>query len=157
MARLGLVSTFHHYPALDPDRLDPALVAALSAEGAAVSSVHVSEPIAGDAIPGASSAEAWIISGSPAWWDLGLDGSYAALLDLVRDALALGRPVFGLYHGEHVLADALGASAPDTQRIVRRVRNPLERFQGEALFRCQRGRVVRLEAQRRSFWQRLAA
>lgn len=144
MARLGILLTFHHYPSCSGgiDTLDPTLVRLIESAGVPVSSVSVYDLTVEGAVPNANACDAWLVSGAPAWWDLGADDRYPALLAMLRTADATGAALFGLYHGEHILCDALSAPAPQgSRRLVTLTRNPLLRLGKDKLYNAGTGGV----------------
>lgn len=133
MAHLGLLLACDHFPDVDDDpaRLDAVFRARLAGLGHRIDRVSVLQCHRGQIPAWADGCDLWVVSGAaPA----GASAPWQAPLTRhIRQSLAAGVPVYAIYHGEHVLADALCASAsdrPDTAHCPQIVRNPFRSFWG---------------------------
>ena len=131
MSHLGILMACDHYPAVHPSRIDSQLRGYLGACGVAADRFTAFKAHDGELPDRHDACDAWIVSGAPLFGGLDAARHRAALLDHIRRASALGQPVFGVYHGEHVLHAALCASeAPAPQSPPRpwTIRNPFWSF-----------------------------
>lgn len=143
MKHLGLLLCFDHYPAVRADLsgIDRQFLECLRAEGHEIGSVSTVD-LAGGVPPILPLCDLWVISGAPPCLHAGREN----LLDQIRK-LAAHAPVYGLNHGEHVLHAALcpDATAPNTPRLPRTVRNPFWSFwRRDRIFCHHAGRIEAL-------------
>ncbi len=153
MAHLGLLLACEHYPALPakPGRLDGQLHHWLGALGHDIDRISRFDCHLGMFPASGGQADLWIVSGQV------LDGVRSGrdiageLMQFLKAAAALGRPVYGLYHGEIALHRALaeiGAPPPGDGRGIRAIRNPFQSFQSRDrlfAFHAATRRVVELQ------------
>ncbi len=133
MAHFGLLLACEHYPHVPqtPRSMDRQLKLWLADLGHKVTRITSHPCFDGEFPNRASEADLWIVSGQPlgdppCGRDLG--GQTHAFL---QAAAAINRPIFGIYHGEHVIHDALAAidqDPPATRRQIRSIRNPFSSF-----------------------------
>ena len=141
MKHLGLLLACEHYPSVRPkaEKIDSQLRAWLFDAGHPVSSISVFETYAGTLPPKVGVCDAWIVSGAHLGSILPCADHYGKLLQFLKGAVACELPVFGLYHGEHVLHAALAepaAKAPTSRTFPLSIRNPFDSFrQKDRLFR----------------------
>lgn len=136
--KLGLILCRDHYPAppVDARRLHPRFIETLAAAGLFPDTLFVVHRHAGEDLPAASRAAAWLISGEPdasgpqSPWNAGL-------VEFLRSAHFEGIPLYGIVGGERVLAAAFAgpASAISLPRAPN-IRNPIVQFRpSDRLFR----------------------
>jgi len=75
--------------------------------------------------------DAWLVSGPLLNWELSEAANRYRLERVIERAAEATLPIFGLWHGEHVLHEALakpGSAAPGTAQFPSAIRNPIETF-----------------------------
>lgn len=140
MCHIGILMACEHYPAIqnDPQRMDCQLRSWLAEIGHAPSHMTYFKTYLGELPATAGEADIWIVSGAPVTWDTAQGDARGDLMQFLKAAAACGRPIFGLYHGEHTIHKALAdpiAPRPDTRAFPTSIRNPFNSFrQADALF-----------------------
>ena len=150
MSHLGILLACEHYPAVSGHRplRDAQLRFWLKALGYDPRVIRVYRCYEGDFPSATEKADAWIVSGAPLVLTAEDKINENKLTFFVRSAKVAGRPVLGIYHGEHVLHRALtrfDAPAPATRVTPDSIRNPFSSFwQSDRIFRfCPlAGRIV---------------
>ena len=133
MAHLGILMACEHYPDLPraPRSIDRQLRLWLRALGHEVDRVTAHACHKGEIPATLGAADLWIVGGQPLEWTPCCRDLAGRLRAFLRAAAATGQPLLAVHHGEHVLHDALaelGASAPDSPRTIRAIRNPFLSF-----------------------------
>ncbi len=133
MAHLGILAACAHYPALsaDPRRLAPRLRDRLAAGLGPIARVSAFAAHDGALPHSPAACDAWLVSGPVLNWEARDAALAQRLARLIAAAAGAGRPVFALWHGEHLLHAALaghGAAPPSTPHFPNAIRNPVETF-----------------------------
>ena len=124
MSHIGILLACEHYPRVQPTprAIDGQLKHWFENLGHPVDDVSVFDAYDGELPDRASCADAWVVSGTPLGWSPCGRDINGMLCHFLRGAAAAGRPIFGLYHGEHVLHSALACSSdapPATSADIR--------------------------------------
>ena len=148
MSHIGILLASDHYPRVQPNprHIDGQLRRWFETLGTKIDKVTVFNAFEGDLPDRSRAADVWIVSGTPlAWSHCGRDLK-GMLCHFLRGAAASGCPIFGLYHGEHVLHAALACPSdtpPASQPVIRAIRNPFWSFQSrDRLFRYDSTRMT---------------
>ena len=139
MSHIGILLACDHYPAVEarPEKIDRQLRLWLEQLGHKPDQISVYKAYDQE-FPQSSEADVWIASGNLTDWHSDGTDIRGQLFCFLRGVAALGLPIFGLHHGEHLLHQALaevGAKPPATRAHLLSIRNPFRSFhQSDAIF-----------------------